>query len=76
MALISLRLAKTLLLAGKTREVRQLAADLLELLEPLQEENRLAAGIVRELAKKALVEDVTVDFLDRAHEKVYASATA
>jgi tetratricopeptide (TPR) repeat protein len=75
-ALISLRLAKVLLLAGKEMEMRQVAADLLELLEPLLAENRLAAGIVREVAKKALVEDVTADFLDRAHDQIYKSTTA
>jgi tetratricopeptide (TPR) repeat protein len=75
-ALISLRLAKALFLAGKKMEMQQVVADLLELLEPLIGENRLAAEIVGDLAKKALVEEVTADFLDRAHEKIYKSTTA
>jgi len=75
-ALISLRLAKALLLAGKETELRRVVADLLDLLQPLMAENRIAGEIVGDLAKKALVEDVTMDFLDRAHEKIYKSTTA
>jgi hypothetical protein len=36
----------------------------------------LAADLLAELVKRALVEDVTVDFLDQAYDEINQSVTA
>ncbi len=74
-ALISLRLSKVLLLAGKRAEMQVVAAEMVQLLEPLATENRLAAKLVGDFIKRALTEAVSLDFLDHAHDEIYKSAT-
>ncbi len=73
-ALVSLRLAKVLLMAGRVVEMQALAAEMMRLLKPL-EKNRIAGGAVYEFTCAALAGEVTVDLLDSLFKKLEESAS-
>lgn len=73
-ALVSLRLAKALLMAGRVAEMRTLAAEMMRLLKPL-EKNRIAGGAVYEFTCAALTGEVTVHLLDSIYKKLEESAS-
>jgi tetratricopeptide (TPR) repeat protein len=69
-ALVSLRLAKVLLMSGKTEEMQQVCLGMMVLMDPLKLENEIAGSTIHEFLKLALVGKVTVDSLDRAYEDI------
>lgn len=68
-AVISLRLAKALLLEGKVAEMQGIAADMMRLLKPLHQ-NKIASAAIHEFTCAALAGEVTVELLDRACEQI------
>ncbi len=68
-ALVSLRLAKALFLAGELRQMQALAAEMLCLLKPL-EKHLIAGAAIQEFTRAALTGKVTAELLDRACEQV------
>jgi len=75
-ALVSLRLSLVLLLAGRIDEMMGIASDMVQQLEDLKKENKIAAQAVNEFIKLALVGKVTEDFLDRAYKKMIKAVHA
>jgi len=69
-ALVSLRLAKTYLISGDIKKVKDVSSRMIKLMDPLKLENAIARSTLQEFIRLALVEEVTVDFLDRAHENI------
>jgi tetratricopeptide (TPR) repeat protein len=72
-ALVSLRLAKALFMAGRIPEIRALAAELMCLLKPL-EKHKVAAGAVYEFVGAALAGEVAVELLDNIYRKIEKDA--
>ena len=68
-ALISLQLAKALLLADRWTEMRKITAAMLGLLKPFQK-NRIASAAIHELTRAALTGEVTVELLDRVFRQI------
>ena len=68
-ALVSLRLAKALFLAGDIRQMQRLAAEMLRLLKPL-EKNRIASAAIHEFTRASLSGEVTLELLERASAQV------
>ncbi len=69
-ALITLRLSLVLLMAGRIDEMLELASDMVQQLETLKKESKIAAQAVNDFIKLALVGKVTEDFLDRAYKQM------
>ncbi len=72
-ALVSLRLAKTLLMANRIAELRTLAAEMMRLLKPL-ERHKIAASVVYEFTCAALKDQVSMKLLDSLCRKLEGSA--
>ena len=68
-AVASLRLAKVLLMEGRTLEVQQLAGELICLLRPLRK-NKLASAAIHELARAALTGKLNEVFLDKIYRRI------
>jgi tetratricopeptide (TPR) repeat protein len=69
-ALVSLRLAKTFLKLGKVKEMKQVSSGMITLVDSLKLKNEIARSTIHEFIKLALSEEVTEDFLDRAHDDI------
>jgi len=69
-ALVSLRLAKTYLISGDLKKMKAVSSCMVKLMDSLKEDNRIARSTLQEFIRLALVEEITEDFLDRAHESL------
>jgi tetratricopeptide (TPR) repeat protein len=66
-ALVSLRLAKVLLLESKISELHQLTVEMLSLLEPLQKDHKLLAGAFEEFLRLAMGGRLTPGIVEKAY---------
>ncbi len=74
-AVVSLRLAKALFLAGELGEMQGLAAEMLCLLKPLGK-HPIASAAIHEFTRATLTGEVTVELLDRASDQVRKGRSA
>jgi len=72
-AIVSLRLAKVLFLAGRVEEMHELASEMMRLLKPL-EKHKIAGGAVYEFTCAALAGRVTDKLLDSIYLEVEKDA--
>jgi hypothetical protein len=72
-ALVSLRIAKALFMAGRMAKIRALAAEMMRLLKPLAK-HKVAAGAVYEFIGAALGGEVAMELLDSIYRKVEKDA--
>jgi tetratricopeptide (TPR) repeat protein len=72
-ALVSLRLAKVLLMAGRPAQMRELASEMMRLLKPL-EKHKVAGAALYEFACATLAGRVTMELLDGIYQKVEKDA--
>ena len=75
LALVSISLAKACLLAGDHAAVQQVAAEMTQLLRPLQR-HKLASSAIYELVRAALSGQVTQDILDKVSRALKKSSSS
>ncbi len=68
LALVYLRLAKALLLAGEQRELRRLAAQMMSLLTTLQK-NKIVSAAIQEFLTSVLTSSATVELIERCFRR-------
>ncbi len=73
-ALVSLRLAKILILEGGHAELDELTRQMFSLLGPIERQNKLASGAFSEFMNLTLRGELTADFLERLYRKMHGGA--
>ncbi len=75
-ALISLRLAKVLLLEGNHAELNELAHQMFALLGPIERQNRLVSAAYAEFMSLTLRGKLTAEFLESLYRRMHGDAQA
>jgi tetratricopeptide (TPR) repeat protein len=73
-ALVSLRLAKVLLLEGKLAELKELTDQMFALLGPIERQNEIISGVYAEFMNLSLQGELTVELLEGFYRKMHGDA--
>lgn len=73
-ALVSLRLAKVLLLEGKLPELQELTDQMFGLLGPIERQNEIISGVYAEFMNLSLQGELTVELLEGFYRKMHGDA--
>ncbi len=73
-AVVSLRLAKALLLQGKIAQLGELAREMVVLLGPIERQNRLVSGAFASFLRLGVRGELTAEFLESLYRRLHGSA--